>query len=231
MIRYLIFIVFIISISKVRAQGAVCADLTGDTGADPFCSTTGIVFPNCNFSNASCRPTAELGPNYGCLDTLPFPAWYYLQIEDSGTLSFTIRQSVNEDGTGTLLDVDFICYGPFVDPISPCISELTDTKIIDCSYLPDAIEAMTINNAVSGQYYLLLITNFSQSEGFISFQQTGGSGSTDCSIIEAFLGPNQNICGTNPIVLDGTADGAIRYEWSMYNETTNQCCIMNKQIK
>lgn len=91
---------------------------------------------------------------------------------------------------------------------------------MDCSYLPDAVETMTIPNAVADEYYLVMITNFSRQAGFISFQQTSGSGSTDCSILEAVLGPNQNICGTDPIELDGTAEGAIRYEWSVFNETT-----------
>ncbi|KAA1246720.1 T9SS type B sorting domain-containing protein [Aquimarina sp. RZ0] len=202
------------------AQGSVCADNIGDTGADPFCSSTGILFPNCNLVNNDCTTSSEMGPNYGCLISQPFPAWYFLQIDENGLLGFTIRQTANADGTGMPLDVDFICYGPFDDPVTPCVSELTSASIVDCSFLSDFTETMTIPNAVSGEYYLVLITNYSQQPGFISFEQTVGSGSTDCSILDAFLGPNQNICGFTPVSLNGASDGAIRYEWSVFNEET-----------
>lgn len=111
MIRYiaLIFIIVVVGMNDVIAQGTVCADPMGITGADPFCSNVGIVFPNCNAANTDCTATAETGPNYGCLFDQPFPAWYYLQIENPGDMTFTIRQTQNEDGTGTFLDVDFIC--------------------------------------------------------------------------------------------------------------------------
>lgn len=226
----ILFLSFFIYTNFSIAQGSVCADSVGDDGADPFCSTTGIVFPNCNSSNSSCVNSSEIGPNYGCLTTQPFPAWYYLQIDDTGALTFRISQSTNEDGTGTQLDVDFICYGPFADPVSPCTAELTAGNTVDCSYSPDAVEAMNIPAATAGEFYLVLITNFSEQPGFINFQQTGGTGSTDCSILEAALGPNQDICGSDPIVLDGTSDGAIRYEWSVYNETTMVFDIISGEI-
>ncbi|WP_299257566.1 T9SS type B sorting domain-containing protein [uncultured Aquimarina sp.] len=216
----ILFLCLFIYTNLSVAQGSVCADAIGDDGADPFCSATGIVFPNCNSSNSSCVNSSEVGPNYGCLTTQPFPAWYYLQINDTGNLSFTISQSSNEDGTGTQLDVDFICYGPFPDPISPCTAQLTAASTVDCSYLPDAVERMDIAGATAGDFYLVLITNFSGSPGFINFQQTGGAGSTDCSILEATLGPNQDICGSTPVILDGESDGAVRYEWSLFNEIT-----------
>ncbi len=202
------------------AQGSVCADPTGDSGADPFCSKTGIVFPNCSRSDTNCVRNAERGPNYGCLIEQPFPAWYFLQIEDAGDLRFNIVQTQNEDGTGIQLDVDYICYGPFTDPIAPCASELNGGNIIDCSFDPSFNEFMSIPNAQSGEYYLVLITNFSGEAGFISFQQVSGGGSTDCSILEAVLGPNQSICGTDPIQIDGATAEAVRYEWSVFNETT-----------
>lgn len=203
------------------AQGAFCADVNGENGADPFCSITGVVFPNCNASNPDCVSSAESGPNYGCLGSQPFPAWYFLRINDAGTLQFVISQSQNEDGTGNQLDVDYICYGPFADPISPCQASLTAGNTIDCSFSGSATETMTIPNAVAGDYYLVLITNFSQQTGFISFQQTTGTGSTDCSILDAALGPDQDICGNDPVTLDGTNDEAIRYEWSVFNEVTS----------
>ncbi|RZT00088.1 T9SS type B sorting domain-containing protein [Aquimarina brevivitae] len=216
----LIYIGLLILPVFAYAQGSVCFDPSGENGAEPFCSSTGIVFPNCHNGDASCTTSAEVGPDYGCLGSQPFPAWYFLQIEESGDLEFNIVQTSNEDGTGSQLDVDFICYGPFNDPTTPCASDLTSANTVDCSFSASFNEIMNINNAQEGEYYLVLITNFSQSQGFISFQQINGNGATDCSILEATLGPNQNICGNGPIELDGETEEAIRYEWSIFNETT-----------
>ncbi|MDY8134261.1 T9SS type B sorting domain-containing protein [Aquimarina sp. 2201CG5-10] len=218
--KFVVSLFFFLCVQLLSAQGSVCADSVGDNGADPFCSSTGIVFPNCNSSNSDCTNSSESGPNYGCLTTQPFPAWYYLQIDEGGQLRFNIVQTANEDGTGAQLDVDFICYGPFTDPVSPCTSELTAGNTIDCSYSPSFNEFMTIPNAIAGEFYLVLITNFSQQAGYISFQQESGAGSTDCSILDATLGPNQDICGSGSVDLDGTTEEAIRYEWSVFNETT-----------
>ncbi|HFS67242.1 MAG TPA: hypothetical protein ENK67_03425, partial [Flavobacteriia bacterium] len=157
----------------VFSQGTQC-----DT-ADPFCSSDAFTFPN-NYSGNN----AENGPDYGCLETVPNPAWYFLYIDNSGTLSFSISQ-VSDSGQG--IDVDFICYGPFTDPYAACQANLTSQNIVACSYSLSATENFTIPNAISGEYYIVLITNFSGEEGNITFQQTNvnqaNAGSTDCSIV------------------------------------------------
>ncbi|MBI3519967.1 MAG: hypothetical protein HY062_11495, partial [Bacteroidetes bacterium] len=86
------------------------------------------------------------------------------------------------NGTGSGIDVDFICYGPFSSPTGGCGS-LTAGNTVDCSYSTSASEVCTIPSAVAGQYYILLLTNYSNTSGYISFSQTGGTGSTDCSIL------------------------------------------------
>ena len=49
-------------------------------------------------------PSAPHGtyPNYGCLCTLPNPAWYYMQVGYPGNIDIHISTSPSED-------VDFIC--------------------------------------------------------------------------------------------------------------------------
>ena len=60
--------------------------------------------------------------------------------------------------------------------------------MIDCSYDPSFSEILHISNALTGQYYLMLITNYSNQTGNITFNQTNygqpGAGSTDCSIVQ-----------------------------------------------
>ncbi|MBL4670350.1 MAG: hypothetical protein JKY30_13960 [Flavobacteriales bacterium] len=162
-------------------QGATCA------AADPFCTSTVYSFPN-NTGVADAE-TTEPGNNYGCLDTSPNPAWYYMEVGTSGNLIFDITQT---SGAGSGLDVDFILYGPYTDlteAISYCgnhgnASTAADpNQVVDCSYDPAPQETVTINSATAGDVYMILITNFSNEAGTITFQQTGGSGSTNCSIV------------------------------------------------
>ena len=171
--KHLLYLFLLLISFQTFAQGTQC------DAADPFCSSEAFTFPN-NYSGAS----AESGPNYDCLETVPNPAWYYLYIDNSGSLTFTISQ-VDLNGQG--IDVDFICYGPFADPIAACQAQLTAANIVACSYSPSTTESFTIPNAQAGEYYIVLITNYSGEQGNITFQQTNagqaGSGTTDCSIV------------------------------------------------
>ncbi len=142
------------------------------TNAAAFCAnnTSGTTFP-ASTGNTS----AAAGPDYGCLATTPNPAWYYFQVSTTGTIVIGIA------GTGGS-DVDFICWGPFTSPTGNC-GNLTAANTIDCSFSASATETCTINNAIAGEYYQLLLTNYSNTTQNINFNQTGGSGTTNCGLI------------------------------------------------
>jgi hypothetical protein len=140
------------SVNYSFAQGADC------NTADPFCTGVTYTFP------ASTTTTAPTGPNYGCLGSEPNPAFYYVQIATSGSLTIDISQA---DASGSGQDVDFICWGPFTSPAAGCASGLTGSAV-DCSYSASATETCTIPTATarvlypdahqlfrcSGRYYL-----------------------------------------------------------------------------
>jgi gliding motility-associated-like protein len=167
-IQFIAITLMILLSNKIISQGNYC------NSADPFCTGTTYQFPN------NTGTSAQSGPNYGCLGSQPNPAWYYMRIGTSGNIDITINQ-VNTSGAG--IDVDFILWGPFNSPTGACTSQLTSSNEVDCSYSMAATETANITGAVAGQYYLLLITNFSNQAGNITFSQTGGSGTTDCSIL------------------------------------------------
>src|SRR3954466_12191269 len=75
----------------------------------PFCAggVSGVTFPATTSTPAT---SAQNGPDYDCLNTTPNPAWYFLQINASGSLDILIEGQIN-GGQGQ--DVDFICWGPF----------------------------------------------------------------------------------------------------------------------
>ena len=195
------------------AQGGTCESI------EPFCAgNQALIFPNCNNKDPDCVTTAEVGPDYACLFSQPYPAWFYLQIDQSGNLDFTITQNtsfdVNGNPTGTGLDVDFICWGPFAQGSDLCdYSQLQSANQIDCSYSALPVESFSINGGNSGDIYVLVITNWSQSPGYIKLEQTnvgsGGAGSTDCSILA-----NETACDGDTITFDATQADGLTYTWT-----------------
>lgn len=206
------FVILYFSLSTLFGQqstGLLCEI------ARPFCSGTNYVFPNATSG------TAQDGPNYGCLTTRPNPIWYYLEIDIPGTIRLALSQSTNQNGTGGI-DVDFAMWGPFNSVGEGCVKVVTDrVPPIQCSYSSSDTETIGIGfqggtsggqstpaAGQSGQIYLLLLTNYSNRNGYISLTQTAGTGSTNCDII------------TLPVELYGlsakrSANHSI-LEWSMF---------------
>jgi gliding motility-associated-like protein len=164
--------------SNVYSQGASCSE------SDPFCTADGAAFP------ASTSTTAQTGPDYGCLGDQPNPAWYYLRIGTAGNIDISLTNSAN-------VDIDFICWGPYTNPLTAC-NNLTGGgsgddcsmwgtypcgNTVDCSFDIASDEEVNIPNAQVGQIYMLLITNFSGDPTNIFAEQIGGNGATDCSIV------------------------------------------------
>jgi uncharacterized repeat protein (TIGR01451 family) len=176
--------------------------------ANSLCSSLGTPF-----SNTHQNISAETGNNYGCLGTTPNPTWFYLPISSAGTVNLTIQQSSNITFVGGQLDVDYIVYGPFTSPTAPCSSSLTTSNIVSCSFSSAAIEYPIIPNALPGQYYLLMTTNFSNQAGFINITMNSTStGEIDCSgfRLNAFLDANSN--GTQEVGEQNFPLGQFHYE-------------------
>ena len=173
--KLLLNILFLLFVTEVFSQGTCATAL-------PFCTGSNYTFP------ASINTPAPPGTNFGCLGTQPNPAFYYMEIANPGNL--TIYMS-----TTPQRDIDFICWGPFTNFNTMC-AQLNTAPIEDCSYSASWNETCQINGAVTGEYYLLLITNYSNQNCNISFSQTGGNGTTNCCIIAGNAGDDNalSIC-------------------------------------
>jgi gliding motility-associated-like protein len=201
------FLYLSLMISNSYAQGgSTCAT------AAPFC--TGTTY---NFDN-NINTSAQSGPNYGCLLSQPNPSWYFLQIATSGNIDIGISQTTGANGTGTGIDVDFIMYGPFSSVAAGCSSGLTAGNTVDCSYSAAPTETANITGAVVGQFYLLLLTNYSNQSGYIEFSQIGGSGATNCAIVTGCTATVNNagpFCAGSTITMSCTPQsGATNYSWT-----------------
>ncbi|WP_178987685.1 T9SS type B sorting domain-containing protein [Winogradskyella schleiferi] len=167
---------------------------------------------------------AESGIDYGCLGSQPRPRWYFLQTGDiPGDLSFTLTQTNGQGGTGGGNDVDFIIWGPFSQP--ECGSaNLNSTTQVDCSFSAAATEQIDIPNAPANQYYVLLITNYSQSAGYINLElneDPNSDATTNCDIIcQVDLGEDQELCNGDSYTIEPDFNGAFNsFEWQLDGET------------
>lgn len=179
-------------------QNNLCAN------ADPFCTDVGIYeFPaGVNAGNG------ESGPNYNCLSTRPNPAWYYMKMANPGGMTIYMYSTPSQD-------IDFCCWGPFEDPITPCPNGLTAAKVVSCSYAPAHTENCIIpSTAQTGEYYILVITNFSNQQCNITFSKTAGTGTTDCSIMPPLVENDGPYCVGETIHLTGNAQSGASYSWS-----------------
>jgi gliding motility-associated-like protein len=214
-------------------------DVAGGESCDevqPFCSdnTGQFVFRNVTNVNGD--------GSVGCLNSADQPAWFFIRVEQTGRLEFLIEQNQSQDFNGAGIDVDFIAWGPFggsndnCDNLDPTcaggggcpnntdnpnfyLNNLDNSNIVDCSWSALAVESFTIPDAVAGEFYILLISNFDNVPGFIRLTQTnfgnGDAGSTDCSIISGDLGPDQDVCEGEIVTLDGTPTSgtAVSFDW------------------
>ena len=163
------FCILLFSTATYAQSGANCAN------AAPFCTGTSYSFPNITGNSTGLGG----GGAYGCLGTTPNPVWYFMQILNPGDLHITINQT---DGSGSGIDVDFVCWGPFASQSAMC-SGYNSGNIVDCSYSTAATEVLDITGATTGQFYLVLMTNYNGSAGTLSFSQTSGAGTTNCGVL------------------------------------------------
>lgn len=198
----------------------------------PFCTDQGQYVYNSG-STGSASDFFGTG-SVGCLSSTPAPAWYYMRIEQPGDITIHITQQ-NTYGGG--LDVDFACWGPFsatstnnfVDNLccglyqpnieyhgsNTYVSGYPFGNLVDCSFDAASTEDCHIHNAQTGQFYLLLITNYSQSPGVIYFNSTAGStATTDCSIMAEVSNDGPYCVGDTIHLYCNNPQSGATYQWT-----------------
>lgn len=186
--------------------------------ASAFCAGGGAV----SFPSVTGQPNTNGGGIYGCLTTIPNPAYYYLQIQNTGNLSLNISQ---QNTAGTPIDVDFVAWGPFASLASSCTS-ISAQNIVDCSYSIAAVENLNIPNAVAGEFYILLVTNFNGAAGTITYAPNPGSTATTNCAIACTLNATNN----GPVCVGGTVSlFASNVTNATYSWTGPNCFTSNAQ--
>lgn len=233
--RHLMSILMDICLDKSRSDHDHCIS------AEPFCTSNSY-----EFASAYSDVEADENADFGCVSSPRNPSWYYMRIDNSG--SFVIHMEGHDpNDPNTLLDIDFCLWGPFTQQqleSGYACSHLTTDKIIDCSYSLAGVEDaylgyyepdhtshygssladgnITYHVPQSGEYYLMMITNFSNLPCTINFNYASGSGSTDCTIVTD-IGNTGPYCVGETIQLTINSVLGASYHWvGPNNFTSNQ---------
>mgnify|MGYP002624447668 CR=1 FL=1 len=198
--------------------------------ADPFCTDNGMY----EFPAGVNAGSGESGPYYSCLYSQPNPAWYYMRIgSPAGSIDIYMYSTPSHD-------IDFCCWGPYsVDPTipetTPCPNGLTSDKVVSCSYSAAATEhCMIPATSQTGEYYILVITNYSNQSCNINFSKVGGTGVTDCGILPPLVDNGGPYCVGETISLTANGQSGASYSWtgpggfsSNQQNPTRPNCTMN----
>ncbi len=203
------------------------------TQANNYCSAGGDILYTPNVVNMPNNSSVA------CLGTIPNPTYSVLEIGTSGEVLIEIVQNTafdaNDNPIGDELDVDYVLWGPFTPDTDfctlglevdcpSCPNNTTNPNfypfgnIVDCSYSAQAFESVTLQNAIAGEIYLLLVTNFDQDAGIIQVTQTnvGATGAGNItSDIQVTLDSSEgfDICGIPSTDLVAASPFADSYEW------------------
>ena len=234
---------FVLSFNLTYAQSPTCdqasAMCSGQGGpynntstTTPGGNQTGIgAITGCGTSNAH--------GNNGSLGSTPRPAWFYYTIGQSGPIVLNLVQT---NTNGTPIDVDFALWGPFnttnLANICNSLSGVVGStytgpcNLVDASYSTTANENIHIPNAISGEIYLLLVTNFNGAAGTYTINQTNetapGAGQISCDRVCGIdLGPDRRFCTSSVNSLElianyiqaPTTPGTPTFTWSFFDGT------------
>ncbi len=167
---------------------------------NPICSGSPNVFTA--QANGS---TAASGPNYGCLITQPNPSWYYLEIANPGLLSISITAGS---------DVDFAIWGPYTNLTNAKAACSSYPSPLDCSYSTSATEQADVAATTTGQFYVLLVTNYASVVQIIDIDQSSiAVATTNCAIIPLPVGMSFYEAKID--------DKVVKIEWVTQTETNN----------
>lgn len=202
--------------------------------------TPGVPGKSCDKAGLFCSDDprytfpAQVGtPSFGkaaCLVSTQNPAWYVMQVATPGRINIHMYTVPQED-------IDFACWGPFPSATAGCGNLLYDCgncenhpstsganpanlggypigNLVDCSFYYLEEEYVHIPNAQVGEWYILLVTNYSNNPCKIHIgSDTTSIGTTNCSLLSP-LAVGDTVCeGESATLKVSTAVPGATYIW------------------
>jgi len=120
----------------------------------------------------------------GCLFVTVNPTYFIIKIGTGGHVILDVFQSSGNTNADDL-DVDRAVWGPFSSPEDACAAIAAGASPTDnCEDLLSS--PIHFYNALAGNYYVFLVTNYANQQGNIHFHvRETSTGSLDCDILHA----------------------------------------------
>lgn len=202
------------AVSTKRFEICVGTKVIYCENAIPVCAVNDVILRNDVGVPANPNPiSGTTTTTVGCLGSAPSPTFYYLTVQADGNYTYFMEQSTAPDFSDPLtngLDVDYVTWGPFSSVATACSSiSVSNTRPapLGCSFSAADTETFTLNGALAGQVYVIMITNYTTSSsypgkrGYIRIKRTAGPAPLDCCPFASFTYPSNFVCkgGANPV--------------------------------
>jgi len=155
----------------------------------------------------------EVGPDYYCLTYQYDPAWFCFMVGSGGDIHINLYSVVCKD-------IDFVLWGPFSSLDEGCNGGLTATKVVDCSFTTACSENADLPLSTAGEYYIMMISNFSKVACTVYLSQTSGSGIMSYIPAPA-ISNNGPICAGQNLMLTANSVAGASYSWTGPNGFTS----------
>lgn len=169
------------------------------TTLTPICTAPGQYYSLTTSANSPSAHTLNPNNVYGCLGSTPNPIWYYIRVEQSGSIALNLNAPS---------DIDYAIWGPF-NSVSAAEAGCNNYQLpINCSFSPTNNEFPTIQNAQAGEVYVFLITNFANMIQTTTLTQVGGTGRMGCDGYSSING--QALIDNNVNCINDNSDNYLR---------------------
>jgi hypothetical protein len=174
---------FTTNAQKKRPDNPFVQNLTGCTNPIVGCSlftnsqnyTCASSFTYTAATNDNNCLTGPSGAYYGCLGSTPNQMWFVFTVQTGGNLYFSFNNSAGRD-------IDGAIWGPIANGDLANACSTTTNSPISCDYSSSSTIGLSVSNAVAGQKYVMLITNFSNSTTDINITQPSGRSVSYCKV-------------------------------------------------
>ncbi|MES2518349.1 MAG: LamG domain-containing protein [Bacteroidota bacterium] len=174
---------FTTNAQKKRPDNPFVQNLTGCTNPIVGCSlftnsqnyTCASSFTYTAATNDNNCLTGPSGAYYGCLGSTPNQMWFVFTVQTGGNLYFSFNNSAGRD-------IDGAIWGPIANGDLANACSTTTNSPISCDYSSSSTIGLSVSNAVAGQKYVMLITNFSNSTTDINITQPSGGSVSYCKV-------------------------------------------------
>lgn len=111
-----------------------------------------------------------------CLMSTPNIGWFFFQVDQGNNGVLNLQVNGFDQSLTSGLDIDLAVMGPFSSIDCANITDsLNNNPFPFCDYSTSSNITVSVNNIQSGEYYMIMITNFSNLPAYAQFIEQGST--------------------------------------------------------